>query len=98
VAERLLKIKIRRWLKEDKDVFSFHYSAYMGKPGIPDILGYIKKRNIAIPFGIEAKKVGKDLSPVQKLMKVKFLYFNVPILSPCYSLNEVKLFITKLKE
>ena len=110
--EAAIKAKCALWLKKHSDIiYSCAYPATYGAGGFADRLGYIKRREgrvddklllpysvvpPAIPFVIEYKAPGKELTLRQESFKRKMEEMGVPILAPCTSLDELRVFIDGL--
>ena len=94
--EQALKVKLKNHLKQYKQIHWVPYSSTFGVGGFPDRFGYIKSEPCAIPFEVEVKTPGKELTPRQQKIKEILLSFNIPVLSPCTSVQELESFISPL--
>ena len=97
MTEKAIKESFNRWSKKQDDLLTFHYSAYMGVTGIADRIGYLQNSPAAIPFWIEFKRPGKNLTVLQKARKKEYEAIGVYVLGPCYSLKEAQGFIERLR-
>ena len=83
--ETALKAKVLKWLKKEFPEGFFWKSSDNFTAGIPDIIGCIKSRMIAIEL-----KVGKNVaSDLQKLVLRKLGKAGA-ITGVCYSLDEIR--------
>lgn len=91
--EQKIKSQIRTYLRSVPSCYTFHYSAYLGEPGIPDYIGVYR----GLFIGIEVKCPGKPLTENQEL-KIQILKNcgGHVIMATC--VQDVKDFINNLKE
>ena len=82
--ETQLKIKVLRWLRKEFPEGFFWKSSDSFTAGIPDIIGCIKSRMIAIEL-----KAGKNKATVLQKYTIKKLGAAGAITGVCYNLKEV---------
>ena len=83
--ETALKNKVLKWLKEEFPEGFFWKSSDKFTAGIPDIIGCIKSRMIAIEL-----KVGKNNPTLQQKYTIKKLDQAGAITGICYNLNDIR--------
>jgi len=83
--ETALKNKVLKWLKEEFPEGYFWKCSENFTAGIPDILGCVKSRMIAIEL-----KIGKNKATLQQKYTIRKLGAAGAITGICYDLNEVK--------
>ena len=96
-----LKRKAKKYLDTVLGLISIAYPMGIGGTiGFPDRFGYLLDgvNPTAIPFAIEFKDPGKKLTDNQIRWRMKLINNGVHVLSPCYSVDEVREFIKKLKQ
>ena len=82
--ETALKTKVLNWLRKEFPEGFFWKSSDNFTAGLPDIIGCIKTRMIAIEL-----KVGKNEATLQQIYTIKKLGAAGAITGICYDLNEV---------
>ena len=82
--ETALKTKVLNWLRKEFPEGFFWKSSDNFTAGLPDIIGCIKTRMIAIEL-----QVGKNEATLQQIYTIKKLGAAGAITGICYDLNEV---------